>query len=346
MKTIILMTVLLVQITANAKSVKELTVDCDIKAKVTGVHAIKYSAGKPPHYRVPGIDPSIGFNASLEVVSQTAGCAIVDSKYNKFLSSFYASGGISPAVQSQIADVLNLENQIIDLHLNQHFGYQVEGELPLFPLVHAESMSLNAEIGKISLSIPLPFDANWVYGITPFSDLSDIEKLALAQKTLPLVFMQDFNSLFLGLEPKQPNLKKAYAILVWKAFKQKQASQFLDFYSGGYGKYLGEPLAIKLNKISHLPGAFSSQEAVLLLTEFPGWILAGNQTNECLNYSADDLTQVLEFAAAKLPVMDWKELFVWNDVLNKISGNLIFDSCIKDQMTDKNKTLVADILKK
>jgi hypothetical protein len=357
MKTLLIIAALLIQATANAKNVKDLEVNCQMQAKVSEVSDITYSPGKAAHHRVPEIPSSLNFKASLEIVSQGEGCSILQSKYKIFLGRLMASGKISPASESQINEILALKNQPVELTLEQQIGFQIEGgHLPLFQWVHSESINLTFNLGNIEGAVKLPFDSNWVYGITKVENLTDIQKLALAEKVLPYVlnmnlryaFLYDFHGLFLQLEPGQLALKKSYASLIWKMFRQKANSQVLRFHVGGDGSRFGEPLAAKLNKISHLPQMFSSAEVVQLLTELPTLLLAGSFSgNDCLNFSGSDLEKFLENFSIKKPVLTGSELFTLADPLKEIAGVTgSLSNCTQGKISDYSKSLALELLKK
>ena len=338
MKNLMLVLILLVQVPAFAKTVKELEVQCKLQAKITEVYDIQYSKGLPARGRFGGTDPSLGFKADVEVISQQSGCSVLVDKYKVYLGQLQMSGGISPAQESQSSEILALKNKVVELTLNQHIGYQINGYLPLFPTVHAENLSLSFKEGAISGYVPLPFDLNWVYGITKVEDLSDIEKLALAEKTSGLAMKGDFHSLFLALEPAQVNLKKAYGFLIWKAFKQH--------LQDGPGSSTGAPLAVKFNKLTHYE-LFSGAELAQLLSDFPTWILAGYSGEDCLNFSPADLENFLLNTELKYPVMTLQEKWLLKDPLAVISGGVHYVSrCTEGKVSEKAKQLALEILKK
>ena len=250
-----------------AFTIKDLAVNCSLTVKVIDVHSIKFNKGLPAHGRFNGVEPSLSFNADLETISQDPGCSVLKDKYQIYLGNFNASGGISPATEDQVTLISELKNKVIELKLNQQIGYQSgNGYLPLFPLVHSETLSLSFEYGKIAGVVPLLFDLSWVYQVTKSENLTDIEKLSLAEKITQYIYTksganQDFLNLFLNLEPQQEILKKSYALLIWKIFNEyKQSSPYskpiLQFHVGGEGSFYGAPLAKKLNVISHIQDSF------------------------------------------------------------------------------------------
>ena len=352
MKKLILTTTLIILSTQNSYSttIKNLEVICNMKAKVTEVHDIKYNKGLPAQGRFGGIDPSLGFKSNLEILSKDPGCEALTEKYRIFLGTLSAFGGISPAIESETYLISELKNQIVDLKLNQQIGFQLAGGyLPLFPLVHEESLSLSFKVGKISGTVALPFDLNWVYSVNKLENFSDIEKLSLAEKITTLAFKGDFHSLMLKLEPHQTILKKSYAQLIWKSFKQyadtPYANQVLQFHVGGEGSFTGAPLAVKLNKISHIPDLFTSAEIVQLLSDFPTWILAGYSGNDCLNFSEKDLEIFLESALLKLPIMSQREKSLLKDPMVQIAGPVHFvSSCTEGKVSEKAKAAALEIL--
>jgi hypothetical protein len=348
MKKLIILAVLLVQSIATAKKVKDLEVQCSMQAKVADVSDISYSKGMPAQGRFPGIAPSISFKTSLEIISQSEGCEVLQSKYKiHFGGHLWGSGSIGMASEEQVSEAVALKNQVVELKVSQTFDYDINGNLPLFPTVHSESLALIFRAGNIGGGVSLPFNVNWVYGITPVEDFSDIEKLAFAEKMSYLAFNYGFTQLFLKLEPKQEILKKAYAQMIWKIFKQPKANDYLDFHVGGNGSFTGEPLAKKLNQISHYPGLFSSKEIVQLLTEFPTWLLAGNAGKDCLNFTAIELEEVLENAKLSFPVMTDSELWMWKDPLKHIGGPMKFvTQCTDGKVSDYAKALATELLKK
>ncbi len=161
----------------------------------------------------------------------------------------------------------------------------------------------------------------------------------------------DYHSLLLKLEPKTENLKRTYALLIWKIFNEyKLASQytghFLKFHVGGEGSYYGEPLALALNKTSHLPDSFSSAEIIQLITDFPTWILAGYSGKDCLNFSTAELEAALENLLVKLPVMTVAEKYYLKDPMTQIEGKVRFiSSCVDNKVSEKAKSLALIILK-
>lgn len=345
LKLIAGMMALLIQSPAFAKSVKDLEIKCTMQAKVTDVFNVGFHKGLPAHGRFNGTPDSIGFQASLEVLSQEQGCSVLNDKYKIYIGNPAASGGITPALKSQMAEVFALKGQIVELKIQQSIGYKISGYLPLFPMVHSESLSLSFQAGNISGNLPLQFDLNWVYNIPKVENMSDIEKLALAEKTAPYALTGDFHSLFLQLEPQQNNLKKSYAQLIWRIFKSATNSQVLDFHVGGEGSYTGAPLAIKLNHISHIPQMFTSNEIVQLLEDFPTWILAGYSGEDCLNFTAGDLEVSLENALQNLPVMTPSEKWKLHDPLQQIAGPVHFvTQCTEGKVTAHAEELAKEIL--
>ena len=339
---------------------KDLQVLCSAKAKVTEVFNIKFNKGLPPHGRFNGIEPSLSFQASLEVINQEPGCSVLKDKYQIYIGNLAMNGGISPATEDQAVLISHLKNQVVDLKLKQQIGYQTKsGYLPLFPLVHSEKLNFGISSGIISGSVNLPFDLNWLYQVPKVENLSDIEKLSLAEKASVFIFqkensfsgvLSDYLNLFLTLEPHQENLKKSYALLIWKTFKMyKESSPYskpvLDFHVGGDGSVYGAPLATKLNAISHSPGSFTSGEIVQLLGDFPTWILAGYSKTECLNFSADDIEQFLEAVQLKMPVLTSLEKYSLKDPMAHIAGPIHYvSSCTEGKVTEKSKLLATDIL--
>ena len=349
MKLLILIGLLLACASAIAKTAKELELKCKVTAKVSEVHSLSYSPGKPAHYRLSEVPSSIHFQGGLEILSQDQGCEVLTEKYKIYLGSLQFNGGISPASESQMNDALALKDQIVELTLKQNIGYQNNGYLPLFPTVHSETLSFEFNSGAISGSVALQFDVNWVYSLTKIENLTDIQKLALAEKTLPYALDGDFHGLFLQLEPQQVILKKSYALLIWKLFKQysqKGATQYLEFNVGGYGAYTGAPLATKLNQISQISGMFSSAEIVQLLVEFPTWTLAGYSKEQCLNFSTTDLEKVLEAIQVKQPVLTDNELWLLQSPLEEISGKYLRSTCLNGKVSDYSKQLATELLKK
>ena len=352
MKIIILMAALLGQNLAAATMVKDLEVKCNIKAKITEVFNIKYDPGLPARGRFGGTPPSLGFQASLETISQETGCSVLTDKYKIYLGNLSAYGGITNASKLQTGLIEKLKNEVVDLKLNQSFGYQSgSGYLPLFPLVHSETLSFSFASGLIHGGVALPFDLNWVYGIPKIENMSDIEKLSLAEKATVFAFKGDFPGLFMQLEPEQKILKKSYALLIWKMFKQYLESnpyetQLLEFHVGGTGSQQGAPMAVKLNVISHIPGLFSSDEIVQLLTDFPTWILAGYNGNDCLNFTAADLENFLETVSVELPVLSLKEKWLLRDPMMQIAGPIHYvTQCTEGKVTEHSKMLAVEILK-
>jgi hypothetical protein len=344
----------------QATTVQDLAVNCTMQAKVTDVYNVKYKAGAPPHYRFPGIDPSVGFQASLEVLSQDEGCAVLNKKYNIFIGSLSASGGYAAGQEADVAKALQLKNQVVTLNLKQYIGYKInEQYLPLFPLVHSETLNLNFTSDGISGSVPLPFNLNWVYNMKAVENMSDIEKLSLAEKVSTFVFgkgknsgvYSEYETLFLQLEPQQQILKKSYALLIWKMLNEYKLStpyskQVLDFHVGGDGSFYGEPLAVKLNHISHLTGTFSDDEIVDLITEFPTWILAGYSGNDCLNFTAENLENAVKNLQLKLPVMTAGEKYSLKAPMVHIAGPVHYIStCTQEKVTETTKELASYILK-
>lgn len=363
MKNLIMMLGLVVLHSQNLMAitnVKALEVNCAVKAKVNEVFDIEFNKGTPPRGRSSGIEPSLNFKARLEVVDTTAGCAVLKDKYQIYLGSFVAQGGISPTFESEADLIHNLKNQVVDLKLIQNIEYQTKnGYLPLFPLVHSETLSFSFKAGKISGTVPLAFDLNWVYKVPKPQNLSDLQKLSLAEKTTQFIYQSqggyfaaqpDFLNLFLNLEPLQANLKKAYALLIWKTFKEYQNSTpyfkpILQFHVGGEGSFYGAPLATKLNVISHMPGSFSDAEVVLLLTDFPTWILVGYSGTECLNFTAANLEAFLETIHTKLPTLTLQEKSLLKDPMTHIAGPVRYVSaCTKDKVSEKSKLIAAEIL--
>ena len=339
---------------------KDLQVTCNAKAKVTEVYNIKFNKGQPPQGRFSGIEPSLSFQASLELINQEPGCSVLKDKYQIYIGNLAMNGGISPATEDQAALISQLKNQVVDLKLKQYIGYQTKnGYLPLFPLVHSEKLNFNISAGIISGSISLPFDLNWLYQVPKTENLSDIEKLSLAEKASGFVFQKDssysgvhsdYLNLFLTLEPQQENLKKSYALLIWKTFKMyKESSPYskpvLQFHVGGDGSFYGAPLATKLNAISHIPGSFSSGEIVQLLTDFPTWILAGYSNTKCLNFSTEDLEQFLLTVQLKLPVLTSPEKYSLKDPMAHIAGPIHYVSaCTEGKVSAKSKMIASEIL--
>ena len=336
--------------------VQDLAVNCNLKAKVIEVFNIKYNKGLPAHGRFNGIEPSLSYEANLETISEEPGCSVLKNKYQIFLGSLKASGGLSPALESEAILISELKGKVIDLKINQQIGYQYSKEyLPLFPLVHAETLSLVFSYGKISGSVPLPFDLNWVYSIPKLENLTDIEKLSLAEKTTGYIYNKlanyDFLNLFLKLEPLEKSLKKSYALVIWKTFKEYKESTpyskpILQFHVGGEGFDYGAPLAKKLNVISHFPEVFSSAEIVQLLSDFPTWILSGYSESECLNFNSEELELFLENIQVKLPVITNLEKGMLKDPMTHIAGPIHYVSnCTENKVTEKAKVLAQDILK-
>lgn len=339
---------------------KDLQIDCSAKAKVTEVFNIKYNKGLPARGRFGGTDPSLSFQASLELIEQEPGCSVLKDKYQIYTGNLGMNGGISPATEDQAALIGQLKNQVINLKLQQYIGYQTKnGYLPLFPLVHSEKLTFSMSSGVIGGSVDLPFDLNWLYQVPKVENLSDIEKLSLAEKASALIFQKaglfsgvhsEYLNLFLSLEPLQKNLKKSYALLIWKTFKLYNEStpyskQVLQFHVGGDGSFYGAPLAKKLNAISHIQGSFTSAEIVQLLNDFPTWILAGYSGSECLNFSEDDIEQFLTSVQIKLPVLTSVEKYRLKDPMAHIAGPIHFVSaCADGKVSAKSKLIASEIL--
>lgn len=340
---------------------KDLQIQCSAKAKVIEVYNIKFNKGQPPQGRFNGIEPSLSFQASLEIIDQGPGCNILKDKYQISIGHLVMNGGISPAAEDQATLISQLKNQVVDLKLKQQIGYQTKkgGYLPLFPLVHSENFQFSMNYGKIEGTVALPFELNWIYQVPKTENMSDIEKLALAEKAANFIFqtdgghsgvLQDFLNLFLSLEPHQENLKKTYALLIWKTFKvYKESTPYtksvLQFHVGGDGSFYGAPLATKLNAISHIPGSFSSAETIQLLLDFPTWILAGYSKTQCLNFSADDLEQFLSAVQLKLPVLTSLEKYALKDPMAHIAGPVHFvSSCTEEKVSVKSKLIASEIL--
>lgn len=340
--------------------VKDLAITCSMQAVVSDVNNINYHKGLPPQGRFGGQEPSVSFNARLKILQQDEGCSVLKDKYKIFINDLVANGSYIAGQESDVEYAVQLKNQQITLSLNQYIGYKLgEQSLPLFPQVHSEKLSLDFKTDKLSGSAPLSFDLNWVYSVTSLKNLTDIQKLSLAEKVSQYVFAKgntwvarnEFWSLFLQLEPQAQNLKKSYALLIWKMLKDyKQASPYnyeiLRFHVGGEGSFTGAPLAVKLNKISHISDTFSSYEIVELLKQFPTWILAGYSEQECLNFSAEDLENFVLAMYLQLPILSASEKFNLKDPMTQIAGPIHFVSnCTKGKVTDKAKTLAQEILK-
>lgn len=258
-----------------------------------------------------------------------------------------------------ILEIQALEGKMIDLKLSQHIGYKTSnGYLPLFPQVHSETLSFAFELGSISGGTNLDFDLNWVYSLTKPEDMSDIQKLSLAEKVIQHALISrpqggvipDMLSLLKQLEPYQLNLKKTYALLIWKMFKQHKQLAIYDyhifaFHVGGDGSRYGEPLAVQLNKISHLV-EFTPSEIQQLLLDFPTWLLVGYSNQECLNFTAADVENFLQIVHMQLPVLTLNEKGMLKDPVAQIAGVIHYVSnCTDGKVTDSAKVLAGEILK-
>lgn len=352
------------QFSSAYTNVKDIEINCSIKANVAQVSNVKYNPGKPASGRFDGIPSSVGFKAHLENISSSSGCEILVSKYKIYLGNLVASAGYPAGQASDVELAYQLQGKAIDLNLKQYIGYKINDKyLPLFPEIHKESLDLSFKDGLISGVVSLDFDLNWVYSVTPIENMTDNQKLSLAEKVSQFVLAKnssvfnsvainsDYHSLLLKLEPKTENLKRTYALLIWKIFNEyKLASQytghFLKFHVGGEGSYYGEPLALALNKISHLPDSFSSAEIIQLITDFPTWILAGYSGKDCLNFSTAELEAALENLLVKLPVMTVAEKYYLKDPMTQIEGKVRFiSSCVDNKVSEKAKSLALIILK-
>ncbi|AZZ37356.1 hypothetical protein CIK05_11325 [Bdellovibrio sp. qaytius] len=335
--------------------VKDLAIDCTIKVEVKDVTNANYDPGAPAHHRFPGIEPSLTAQGSAKVIEQSTGCEVLQSKYAVNLSDLTFTAWVNPPAPVSKNDKLGLVGQTYEMKLKQYIGYQNnEGYLPLFSLVHAETLNFEFSSPTLNLGAAVNFDLNAVYGLTPVEKMTDTEKLTLAEKikTYGLMFNYDFHNLFLTLEPNATELKKAYAFLIWGGFNQYTQAKYydsfmLEFHVGGPGSYTGQPLAVKLNEISHVPNLFSSNEIVQLITDYPTWLLAGYGSNQCLNFAEKDLELALANILAKLPAMNPQDKWLLQDPINSVAGKINFlgSSCLEGKVSEKAKDLALEISK-
>ncbi len=359
MKTQLLTLSLLLTAMQSAKALdnaKDLAINCQITTKVDEIYNMKFNPGLPAQGRFDGTPSSYSFNSKLTVLSQTPGCAVLKSKYDIFIGdTLYLSGGKTVLQEGDVSQITATIGQTMVLTVQQYIGLQLgKGYLPLFPKVHQESLSLSGEAGDhIGFGMSLDFNINWVYNMLPIESLSDIEKLSLAEKAAQYLFVnEEYGPLFLKLEPASADLKKSYALLIWKAFhKLMQAeypkSEYLQFHVGGSGYYYSKHLAEAFNKISQPEGTFSATELSELIAEFPTWLFVGFSTGDCLNYSSQDLETALEKIKLKAPLMTPSEKYLAKDPIEQIAGNvnfMIVGPCLEQKVTPKAKTLAFEIL--
>lgn len=363
MKSIYAFIALYLPLAAASTNVKELQLsNCHATGKVVSVRDAKYSPGLPPKYRSPGYPAASGFTAQVLVENMTDSCAKLTSKYGLHVVgfSFPAHFSTSPVLQQKAIESFSEGSigQTVQLDLTQIFGYHLQnGDLPLFPTVHAESMDFEgaATVGdvKMSGSFPLEFNVDWVYGLKPVKSMTGIEKLALAEKTATLLAQKHFayfEGLFLQLEPAELGLKKSYAELIWSLFHQLKVStpyveNVLRFHVGGDGSEYGAPLARTFNVISHTPGLFSSVDIQNLILEFPDWILVGGVVDgDCLNFQTSDLEAFLHKTQDKIFLLTPVEKYFLKDPLSDLTGGVLYGFCTHDKLTPTIKSLATSLL--
>lgn len=331
----------------------DLAIDCTIQAEVISVTNAHYSPGAPAHHRFPGIEPSLTAQGTLKVVEQSAGCDVLQTKYGVKVSELAFAAWVNPPAPVDKNDKLGLIGQKYEMKLNQYIDYQsVNGYLPLFGLAHSESLSFSFSSPTLSVGAPVNFDVNSVYNIKSVEEMSDVEKLSLATKIKDsnLMFTADFHSLFLSLKPNLPELKKAYAFLIWGGFNNYTQNKYYDssilkFHVGGPGSFTGQPLAVKFNEISHVPGLFSSIEIAQLITDYPTWLLSAYGADQCLSYTEKELEMALENISAKLPAMNAQYKWLLKDPISTIAGkiNYLGKSCTEGKVSEKAKALAIEI---
>lgn len=351
MKTLILATSLIISAPAFASpSVKDFTLDCTATAVVQKTFAFQYSPGLPPQGRFDGVLPSASAKGIVEISKLSPGCAPLETKYKLPLVGFTfpVSFGL-PADPNGSAP--NLTGQSIELTLEQNFGYQKNGYLPLFPKVHSESMYFHGKGQGFSVGFELKPNINWVYGIKPIEQFSDIEKLSLAETAAHLVAQKnygDFLNLLVQLEPDSLGLKKSYAELLLKMLREIKAQpytqQFLQFHIGGTGYFEGAKVAGKFNAISQVPGLFTGAELEDALFEIPTLLVAGHGEKECLNVGPAEQLHVLQEVQSKLPLLTPVEKVYLEPMVLTLANHPYLGSCFMHDIDPQVKALASSLL--
>ena len=343
MKSVFLTALTLLPLTTQAGylTTKDLALNCEASGQVIATGNATYSSAQEPKFRMPYIPAKGGFQATIEISQLSAGCAPLAAKYGLKLegAKVPASVGLIGAhslAETQAAAQAYAGKKVA-LKLVQQFGYVMgkEGSLPLYPLVHAESMYL--QFGDINSSgaIPLAINAGLAHGVKPLDTLSDIEKLSLAEKASGLVALGqfgDFSALLVKLKPLTPSLQKLYGQLILKALHALAAKpeqyQALQFHVGGKGTQDGAPLAKAFNELTQA-GIFSPLEVEDALFEFPALLLTGSPEakNTCLNAGGEVLLATLNYLAAKLPVLTAQEKYLWKDSTHALTGKVMYGAC-------------------
>ncbi|MGE0634607.1 MAG: hypothetical protein AB7O96_19495 [Pseudobdellovibrionaceae bacterium] len=360
MKSIYAMIAILFPLAVNAANVKDFELNCHATGKVISVREAAYHKGAPPKGRFPGFPASAGFKGVVEIID-SVGCEKLKSKYDLNVDGFSLAASfslLSPVQQPKLGLVAEATvGQIVKLDLKQYFSYQSgEGYLPLFPLVHDESMFFTGQLmspDKIGATITLKPNLNWVYQIKPIENMSDIEKLSLAEKTSDLLAQKKFGNfleLFIKLEPQAVGLKKSYADLIWAILHEIKLSspynqQVLEFQVGGDGSSYGAPLVKKFNVISHIPGLYTSADILDFIMEFPSSILVGmDMDGTCLNFESADLETFLQQVQTKLPILTSSEKYLLKPAVMELSGKLYYGFCTEDKVSSAAKSLADQLI--
>ena len=173
MKNFLFYTILATTLNAHAKSVNQLKLNCEVDYKV--IKSNYYY--QPPHHRVPGI---AGINQEVEILSiHGKDCYKLNDLYN---INLYHGQKLKNHILVNPHDTKPIDLELgktFTKNVSQSFLYSSNGELPLFPLLHEEKVSIFNLQGNLN--------SKDVYGSKKPNELTEAEKVKLMNNIMSLI---------------------------------------------------------------------------------------------------------------------------------------------------------------
>lgn len=254
--------------------------------------------------RANPVPASAGFAFTAKVVSTSDGCKALVAKYgaNALPQEIKAKSYLKPATSLSYAQSAAAQavGAVGTFSFSNAFRYVEKGSLPLFPLLHEETLIQSLQLGiddgvSAVATLATDVDEKLLYGSKTKSELSDAEKLwavgIIKDIFIPQVKLahprlnENLSYELQGLVPqflegKKLLLESLLDILAAAASPEFPNSNFFRFHVGGsQGTELGELIV----SLSHAEGILSSEEKAQIVAHYPaltilGWSATGKDS--------------------------------------------------------------------
>lgn len=353
LKPLLLTVGLLSATQANAVGIdsKELLFECTGDAQFTQVNKTGVSSGF--YDRAGNYHPAHGYAyLNLEITSTSPECDQMEQKLDINIGSKIFEQYISfPTVNEQEIKLL-AEKKVGEIHpfkAQQNFNYMdKDGYLPLFPLIHGESVTLESSTANVNS--PYQVDEEKVYEI----HLNEDDKILLSELVFEYLDGKDTNGLYLPSVISQmfenhPKFTDNFKVFLSEALKHYQTlEENPEAKKGTYLKYLLETFASGIKELTHKTPESSNFDMPNLLVDHPSMVnFTSWHTNKakCPNISAVQLEKALEILQTKLASGTLNNVvkLTWEKPLKELAGFVFPGGCLNQVASAQAKQLATQL---